>query len=615
MSRRLQSGRGRARAWPRLILVACAWASIGLEHAAAQTLDDGIARLRSSDAFDRHRGEVLIRSLGTDALPEIARQSEGEDRILRFRMGRIFSDLCDKLLAELDQERQSLLLDRNELRSLRERMELTSIEKTAMPSLDEWKKKDPEIEKKIGEILVLERLGERHDRFEKGFGPPLEPSDREHLERLQKLMAGWRAADPGFEEAVRPLVRLAKLQSSGLEGRELNEIEQMRMKELDDRVTERAPRVDKLVKRLDDVGTPGWNCLLARVAGARRHVAAYYDEMVKASIEKLGPDALPADPAAFERTRYGRGLLWAWEVERKGTRTQEVAAALDRHLAATIRDLDDPETIVRERAADEIYLLGERGLSALRARMESGGKEVAERHRFLLGLLRWRIRPRTYARVGIDFEDYDGLAFRDRRRKIFAFASAAGEDAITTLRAIVADDALEPSFFVKLAAAKALAGLRDMSGFNHLILTHPDMTLKRPEVSRELLIVQGFEYIRENDYQKAVEEFRKLLEEFPFDFRANYHIAFAYLLLKNYPKSIHYFEIARRINPKDQFTLYNLACAYALSGKKDQALDVLEAAMEAGFDDVKHINEDPDLESLRDDPRYRQLLERMGTTE
>jgi tetratricopeptide (TPR) repeat protein len=530
-------------------------------------------------------------------------------------MERIFSEVLEKLLAELDQERQSLVLDQNELRGYQDRMELAKIEKTAVAPLEEWKKKDPDIEKKVAELLALERLEDRSERFEKGLGAPLEPAGRDDLERLRKLADEWEAASPGFREAVRPLVRLAKLQNSGLEGRELNDIEQMRMKEIEERVAERAPRVEKLAARLDDVGPAGWNGLLARRAGARRHVASHYDDMVRAAVTKLRETLFTSDASAFDRTRYNRSLLWALEVDQRGPRAEAAGKALAAHIEATLEDLDDPEVVVAEKAADELYALGDRGLAALRSRVEGGSEDVRRQHRFLLGLLRWRIRPRTYARVGIDFDDYDGLSFRERRRKIFSYASVAGDDAITTLRAIVVDDALEPSFFVKLAAAKALVGLRDMAGYNHLIVTHPDMTLKRPEVSRELLIVQGFEYIRDNDYVKAVEEFRKLLEEFPFDFRANYHIAFAYLLLKNYPKAIHHFEIARRINPKDQFTLYNLACAYALSGKKDQALEALEASVGVGFDDAKHVEQDPDLDSIRDDPRYKRLIEAMKAGE
>ena len=234
---------------------------------------------------------------------------------------------------------------------------------------------------------------------------------------------------------------------------------------------------------------------------------------------------------------------------------------------------------------------------------------------FLYELLRWRVRPRTYAMYGIDFADFDRLSFREKRRKIFDYARVAQEDALATLRAIVRDDNLEKSFFVKLAAAKALAGLRDMSGFNFLIVKNPEMTLKKPEVSREILIIQGLEHVRDKNHQLAIEELQKVLDEYPFDFRGNYWIAFAYLLLKNHPKAVHHFEIARRINPNDQLTLYNLACAYALSQDKSaEALEALKASALAGFDDYAHIEKDPDLDSLRDLPGYQRLIEQLKGT-
>ena len=151
-----------------------------------------------------------------------------------------------------------------------------------------------------------------------------------------------------------------------------------------------------------------------------------------------------------------------------------------------------------------------------------------------------------------------------------------------------------------------------MSGYNFLIIKHPDLTLKKPEVSREVLIIQGLEHIRDKDYQQAVEDLQKLLDEAPFDFRANYHIAFAYLLLKNYTKAIHHFEIARRISPQDELTLYNLACAYALAGgKTSEAIEALEASVKAGFNDYHHVEKDPDLDSIRADERYLRLIERL----
>ena len=52
---------------------------------------------------------------------------------------------------------------------------------------------------------------------------------------------------------------------------------------------------------------------------------------------------------------------------------------------------------------------------------------------------------------------------------------------------------------------------------------------------------------------------------------------------------------------------YNAACALARAGKVPQALDTLDAALEAGFDDPSLIEKDDDLDALRGDPRLARL--------
>src|SRR5687768_17548602 len=57
-------------------------------------------------------------------------------------------------------------------------------------------------------------------------------------------------------------------------------------------------------------------------------------------------------------------------------------------------------------------------------------------------------------------------------------------------------------------------------------------------------------------------------------------------------------------------TLYNLACAYSLMDRKDEAFTYLFQAFEAGFDGG-HLRSDDDLDNLRGDPRFRQALARF----
>ena len=54
--------------------------------------------------------------------------------------------------------------------------------------------------------------------------------------------------------------------------------------------------------------------------------------------------------------------------------------------------------------------------------------------------------------------------------------------------------------------------------------------------------------------------------------------------------------------------LYNLACAEALLGEADEALGHLRLAIESRPDAAEWAREDVDLASIRDDPRFEQLL-------
>jgi tetratricopeptide (TPR) repeat protein len=53
---------------------------------------------------------------------------------------------------------------------------------------------------------------------------------------------------------------------------------------------------------------------------------------------------------------------------------------------------------------------------------------------------------------------------------------------------------------------------------------------------------------------------------------------------------------------------YNTACAFALSGKRDAALDALKQAIDAGFYDWQWLEKDEDLASVRGEPRWKELV-------
>ena len=65
--------------------------------------------------------------------------------------------------------------------------------------------------------------------------------------------------------------------------------------------------------------------------------------------------------------------------------------------------------------------------------------------------------------------------------------------------------------------------------------------------------------------------------------------------------------------PDEPGALYNLACALALQGKKDEALTMLEKAVKEGFNQAQHIREDKDLASLRADERFEKAAKAAET--
>ena len=65
-----------------------------------------------------------------------------------------------------------------------------------------------------------------------------------------------------------------------------------------------------------------------------------------------------------------------------------------------------------------------------------------------------------------------------------------------------------------------------------------------------------------------------------------------------------------RICPSEAIVWYNLGCSYALISRKNDAFAALTKAIELGYKDIEWMSIDNDLESVRDDPRFRALLKR-----
>lgn len=80
---------------------------------------------------------------------------------------------------------------------------------------------------------------------------------------------------------------------------------------------------------------------------------------------------------------------------------------------------------------------------------------------------------------------------------------------------------------------------------------------------------------------------------------------------QKFDQSIKFFKMIYYRYPQTQIgfiSAYNVSCGYALAGKKPEALDWLELSIEKGYNDFEHMRQDPDLDGLRKEKRYKRLL-------
>ncbi len=102
------------------------------------------------------------------------------------------------------------------------------------------------------------------------------------------------------------------------------------------------------------------------------------------------------------------------------------------------------------------------------------------------------------------------------------------------------------------------------------------------------------------------------LQLHPNDVRALYLGANALYELGERPRALEWASRALFMEPEEPNVLYNVACLYALLGETDKSLDCLEKAFSKGFGYREWIENDPDFASLRSDPRFQALMQRLS---
>ncbi|HEX6790366.1 MAG TPA: protein kinase [Candidatus Krumholzibacteria bacterium] len=73
---------------------------------------------------------------------------------------------------------------------------------------------------------------------------------------------------------------------------------------------------------------------------------------------------------------------------------------------------------------------------------------------------------------------------------------------------------------------------------------------------------------------------------------------------------LHWVERALSVDPADPGVHYNVACTLAIAGEKDRSLHHIERAIDCGYVGMSWLSNDPDLISIRDEPRFKAAIAR-----
>lgn len=109
--------------------------------------------------------------------------------------------------------------------------------------------------------------------------------------------------------------------------------------------------------------------------------------------------------------------------------------------------------------------------------------------------------------------------------------------------------------------------------------------------------------------RRALKRVEEQLELNPDDTRALNLGCAALIEQGDKTRAMQWAERSLAIDGDNPDTLYNLACSYALMGESDRAVECLQRANLRGMSIAEWAENDSDLDSLRSDPRFRELMQ------
>jgi tetratricopeptide (TPR) repeat protein len=114
----------------------------------------------------------------------------------------------------------------------------------------------------------------------------------------------------------------------------------------------------------------------------------------------------------------------------------------------------------------------------------------------------------------------------------------------------------------------------------------------------------------EKDLDFEISFYERLLEKKPDFIEALIVLGDSYSKKGWFEKGLEVDKKLVTLRPDDPVIHYNLACDYSLLKAPKLSFHSLEKALQLGYDDFEFMSEDPDLQFIREDKRFKELVGR-----
>ena len=111
-------------------------------------------------------------------------------------------------------------------------------------------------------------------------------------------------------------------------------------------------------------------------------------------------------------------------------------------------------------------------------------------------------------------------------------------------------------------------------------------------------------------WNRAIQAYESVLNRRPYDGQLHFYLGMSLLNAGLHRRAIVAFRRAQDVKQWLPQTEFYLASAHAVIGNADNAFAWLTRAIDDGFSNAVQLEHDPNLESLRSDPRFAHLIER-----